>query len=277
MLHALTLAAVVAIVTPPSSGPALPRPEASAAVATLRPDGERARKSDETGELVRLTTRDKVELEATYFAPRSSKGVAPGALLVHEAGADRHTLDEMAENLRKRGFGVLSVDLRGHGGSVSEAIDWRTLDEAARKTTWALAGRDLEAALDNLRDRKEIHSANLTLVGVGAGGNLALRHARDDNQVRAVVLVGPHQDAYGMDTADGIADLGGLPCMILASKAERDLVDGLAEVARNANDGNEVVAVTMLTSNPEDVLADKRLFTALTKWLGDTVQEKGKK
>jgi len=271
MLQALTLAAVAAIVTP-TEATALPQ-----VVRTPAPraaDHPVARAGDDLTEPVRLTTRDKVELQASYYGPRLPKGqgVAPGALLVHDAGSSRDQLDELAENLRKRGFGVLTVDLRGHGGSATRELDWRELDQAGRTSTWALSLRDLDAALESLRSRKEIHSANLTLVGVGAACNLVLECAADRHDVRAVVLVEPAREAFGMDTASGMIDLAGLPCMILSSKAARGLADDLRAAARAANDGHEFVELAVLMAEPGGVLRDKRFGSSLTKWLGEKVQ-----
>ena len=271
MLQALTLAAVAAIVMPPDAA-ALPQ-----VVRTPAPriaDRPVARAGDDLTETVRLVTRDKVELQASYYGPRQPKGrsVAPGAVLVHDAGSSRDQLDEMAENLRKRGFGVLAVDLRGHGGSATKDLDWRGLDEVGRAATWALSLRDLDAALENLRGRKEIHSANLTLVGVGAACNLVLERAEAGNDVRVVVLVEPLRRAFGMDTSGGMAELAGLPCMILSSKSTRELAGELRETAHAANDGHEFVELAVLTAEPADVLRDKRLYSSLTKWLGEKVQ-----
>ena len=61
------------------------------------------------------------------------------ALLVHDAGASRTQLEPVADRLSKQGFGVLTLDLRGHGGSKTAKLDWEKLSEADKKSAWAFA------------------------------------------------------------------------------------------------------------------------------------------
>lgn len=264
MLLTFTLAAFPAIVMPAPAA-AAPEPVRPASIPLeVRPAGAGG---DNTAELVRLTTRDRLQLTASYFPPRKSKDKAPGAVLVHDAGADKATLDGLAEALQKRGFGVLTVDLRGHGESVTEDLDWASMDEDARRSAWAFTPRDVAAAVDQLRERSEIHSANLTLIGVGAGCNLALAHAEDDRDIRAVVLVRPLPESFGMDTLGGLIDLGGLPCLLVAPKSEREGAEAMSTKAHAENDGHEYVEVLSVSAAPDDVLDDKRMTSSLTKWL----------
>lgn len=221
--------------------------------------------SDKAAEPVTLRTGDKLSLEASYFAPRSKTGRSPAALLVHDAGADRHQVDAIAEYLQKRGFGVLTVDLRGHGGSVADRVDWKAFDDRERATCWSFAMRDLDAAADFLRKRAEIHSSNLSVVAIGAGCTLAVRHAIDDENTRAVVLVNPGEEDYGYSLASGVRDLEGLPTLIIASKDARAIADRLQEAANG--DGSEYVEVAVMKSETSSLLDDSRMRGEISTWL----------
>lgn len=269
MLISLTLAALPAIVTPlplPLAGP-----NAVHGVATH----DRSR-GDDTSEMVRLITRDRLQIQASYFAPRKSKEKAPGVVLVHDAGSDRTVLEGMAESLQKRGFGTLTLDLRGHGESVTESQNWEAMDESARVSAWTFASRDVAAAMGYLRDQKEIHSAKLTVIGIGAGCNLALTLAEDDRDVRAVVLVNPGESAYEMDTIAGVSDLGGLPCLLVHPKADRELAESITAEAHDANDGHEFVKLLSVSADADEVLAEKRTMSSIIKWLNEQFDSKDK-
>jgi alpha-beta hydrolase superfamily lysophospholipase len=95
---------------------------------------------------VTIPTKDQLLIAGSYWAPKG-KEKAPGALLVHSAGSDRRSLDELGEYLFKKGFAVLAVDVRGHGESVAETADWsKATDDKARESLWGLAARDVDAA-----------------------------------------------------------------------------------------------------------------------------------
>ena len=228
---------------------------------------------DETSRVVRLRTEDKLSLAADYYRP-SSKGSrrAPGAILVHDAGADRSQVRALATSLHKRGFGVLVLDLRGHGQSKGD-VDWNRLDAKGRDITWFFAGRDLEAAADFLREQPEIHSARLTVVGVGAGCDLALRHAVDDEDVLAVVLINPIPNVLHLDLTHGVCGLEGLPCLILAPKDGRESAVGLQDAGHDANDGYEYVQISIMRSSSEEMLEDKRLNKTSGDWLKSQVKD----
>ncbi|MDP6518523.1 MAG: hypothetical protein QF411_01375, partial [Planctomycetota bacterium] len=128
MLLTLTLTLAPALV----SAPSCPTPEAPAASGA--------------GEVVELLAEDKVALTATFFAPRDSKGRSPAAILIHDANSDRSQLEKVGSYLHKKGFGVIALDLRGHGASTAGCTPWSDQDLGNREKTWAFAMRDLRAA-----------------------------------------------------------------------------------------------------------------------------------
>lgn len=234
------------------------------------------KKKDDVGESVRLVTGDRVALAASYFPPRSRSGdKSPAALLVHDAGSDRSQLVELALYLQRKGFGVLALDLRGHGESATEDFSWDSMDDSARQSAWAFANRDIEAAASNLLERREIHSANLSLIGVGAGGGLILRHAYDDEAARAVALVAPPEQAMGVHLGDGITDLGGLPCLILVSREDRDRAEEMQARSHAGNGDYEYVDVEVLRDASDEILTGRELPKDLARWLRKVVGESG--
>lgn len=260
MLLSITLAAVPAIVSPAPTGPAAPAPS-----------------TDDAAALVRLRAQDRVDLAASYFQPHDMNDRSPAAVLVHDAGADRTQLADLAAYLNKRGFGVLTLDVRGHGESATDGLRWESLDEKERARAWALASRDLDTAMTYLREKPEIHSANFSLVGIGAGCQLVVRHAVDDENVRAVVLIDPPQSALGYDLSAGIRALEGLPCLLVSSKAGREAAEKLQTSAHEANDGLEYIEVQVMKASSEKLLEDKRLNNSSATWLRKQVLPQGKK
>lgn len=246
MLRALILAAGLA--APISSSPPLP------------PGGET---SD-----VEIRTSDNVKLHASFLAPPTKKSdsgsPSPGVLLVHDAGGDRHQLDDLALRLQKSGFAVLSVDLRGHGDSQDASGGWSRLGEEERNREWALATRDVEAASEWLLSQSEVHSTNLSLVGLGSGCALAVRHAKRDENVRCVVLIAPRSKDFGFDVAADLIKIEGLPTLVLAAKDD----DATKAMVAEANGGaHPYVELDYAAARVDSVLEDRKLPSKVATWI----------
>ncbi|MFT4538434.1 MAG: dienelactone hydrolase [Planctomycetota bacterium] len=271
MLIIFTLAAFWAPVCSTPTEASLASIASEATITTEANMSAPAARRSSKGEDVRIETRDHVRLGGTFYGPKSTKGKAPAALLVHDAGGDRSEVEDLAVQLQKRGFAVLAIDLRGHGDSVSEDTDWeKASDDKARASLWSFAANDLKAASSWLRDRSEIHASNLSIVGVGAGCALAVRHALDDENTRAVVLVAPQPDNFGFNLPQGVGDLEGLPTLILAGKDKRSDATRLMDAAHRQY-GENFIEVAVMKSEQRKVLEDKRLATELGQWLKSEV------
>jgi dienelactone hydrolase len=256
MLPTLTLAALCALATPTGK--------------TAQP-----LTAPVAGDAVSIQTQDRLEIGATYFAPRSSRGKAPGVLLIHDAGADQRQVQEIAGHLHKKGFGVLSIDLRGHGVSISEKAKWSALtDDTARQTMWTFAAKDLRAGAEFLRRQKSIHASNLSIVGVGAGCTLAVRHAMDDENTRAIVLISPDEENWGFNLESGVSDLEGLPTLIVAAKESRAQATALQSAGHNANNGDVYIQVAVMKSKETVLLEDARLRSQVADFLRKEVMPK---
>ncbi|MGK0482777.1 MAG: dienelactone hydrolase, partial [Planctomycetota bacterium] len=272
MLSNLALAAAAIAAGAASAGPSASTspsiPSASVAIATSAlvigdsvPD---------TANAVSFTTSDGQLLSGSYFAPKVAKkrtAPAPAALLIHDARKTRGGFHELATYLQKKGFAVLTVDLRGHGDSETPECCFDKADEKAQQNIWSLSTRDVDAAADFLMAQEGVHSSNLSIFGVGSGASLAVRRARDDENVRSVILVDPEPVAFGYNLAKGVAELGGLPTLIMTPKSKRDVAERLQDQAHKDNDGLEFVEVARLKVNDGDPLADSKLDSQAATWL----------
>ena len=274
-LTALCIATLPAVATTPAP--------------TAEPSGEAATKSSSApafvpparplvlldAEEVELKTRDKLTLKASWYEPRKKKRQTPGVVLVHDAGADRASLDVLATRLQKEGFAVLSVDLRGHGGSKTEALDWDKLNDEDRKAQWAFAQRDVDAAVDWLLDQDNVHSTRLSLVGHGAGCALAVRHMRDDDNAVAIALIEPSPKVFGFEVDKDLVDLEGLPTYVVAPRdGDEEGTKAMVEEANSISGGDPFVEL-WLTRPP--ILEDRKTAAKVSGFLEQhAMPKKGK-
>jgi pimeloyl-ACP methyl ester carboxylesterase len=234
-------------------------------------------KAAPAAEQVKITTEDKVVLVADLYRPKV-EGIAPAALLVHDAGGSRGDMAEIAERLAKQGFAVLVPDLRGHGQSAGpQSVAWKDMQEDERQSTWELAMRDLRAAADFLREDESIHASNLSLLGYLAGSTLATRHALRDENVRCLVLLGPQAEQLGFDLQGDLEALAGLPTYIGAVKETQGDAEFLAVAASDANGGLDFVQIEVFKALVANPVEDKRMPADIAKWMMDqAVPKKGK-
>lgn len=111
--------------------------------------------------------------------PGAGKG-PPAVLLVHGYTADRAGMSVLARRLAGAGYGVLAIDVRGHGENPRRF---------ARDNEGANLFEDLAAAADWLRGSSWVDGTRLAVVGHSMGASASLRFAERDVGVDAAILI----------------------------------------------------------------------------------------
>jgi alpha-beta hydrolase superfamily lysophospholipase len=104
----------------------------------------------------------------------------PAVLLVHGYTADRAAMSVLARRLANAGYGVLAIDVRGHGQNPRPF---------ARDNEGANLFEDLSAAAEWLRASSWVDGTRLAVVGHSMGASAALRFAERDVGVDAAILI----------------------------------------------------------------------------------------
>jgi dienelactone hydrolase len=112
--------------------------------------------------------------------PPGAGNAPPAVLLVHGYSADRAGTSVLARRLANAGYGVLAVDLRGHGQNERPF---------ARDPDGANLFEDLAAAVDWLRASSWLDGSRLAVVGHSMGAGAVLRFAERDVGVDAVIAI----------------------------------------------------------------------------------------
>ena len=118
---------------------------------------------------------------AAWYVP-SRNGAA--VLIVHGSGSNRSHVAEQAAMVARHGYGVLSLDLPGHGESDGHA-----------NLLGANAQPAIAAAIDWLARRRDVDPTRLAGFGMSLGAEVLLEAAADDRRLRAVVSDGAERSS----------------------------------------------------------------------------------
>jgi len=137
-------------------------------------------------EITFVNKEDNITLAGTLTLP-SAKGSFPAVVLISGSGA--HNRDEevlghkpflvLADHLTRNGIAVLRFDDRGAGKSGGDF----------RSSTSADFKKDVAAAVNYLRSRKEIDKKKIGLAGHSEGGMIAPMLAAEDKDIAFIVLL----------------------------------------------------------------------------------------
>ncbi|MBA3482191.1 MAG: alpha/beta fold hydrolase [Pirellulales bacterium] len=184
---------------------------------------------------VALTTKDGVQLKITYYPSNAGQNAVP-IVMLHDFSETRAVFDPLAKALqnprppesptapRVASRAVVTVDLRGHGGSKTAlAPDGSALElNAARfelEDFQAMVAFDMEAVRSFLVEQNDAGMLNLNSLGVvgsGMGANVAVMWAARDwatpplaarkqgQDVKALVLLSPRWNYRGLELRDAM-------------------------------------------------------------------------
>lgn len=153
----------------------------------------------------------------------------PYILLLHDQGSSRGEFSEIATRFQKMNYNCLAVDLRNGGNSNFIG------NETTRRCRELNFNRDLKSVEGDITASVnfayEKSAKKVILIGAGANGALALKTARENDSVKAVVALSPgefFQSSFNLkDTISGIAK----PVLITSTKLEfpylREMMDNV--------------------------------------------------
>jgi len=184
---------------------------AATAAGVLVPSAFGQAKKDEPAKIpepepVSLETKDGVQLKAMYYGGTAKKKSVP-ILMIHGWGGQQDEYRLMALSLQKQkeGYSIMTVDLRGHGGSTRQRQpdnDFKEIDPAKmRNTDLDKMVLDLEACkkfLVKKNNAGELNVSALCLVAAEFGAIIALKWSFLDWSVERLPAYKQGQDVRGI-------------------------------------------------------------------------------
>ena len=127
-------------------------------------------------EVVSFTSEDGILLKGWLVKPAHSALQAPAIIICHGIGANKSDFTELAALISRRGYVVLLFDFRAHGES------------GGRRTSIGyLEQKDIAAALQFIKARREIDPKRIGIYGFSLGGSSAILAAAKTGGFSAIV------------------------------------------------------------------------------------------
>ena len=164
-------------------------------------------------ETVHFKTAGGCSIEAAYHAPASG---SPVFINIHGLGSNKGEWRTLESGAEKRGYGYLSIDLRGHGGSLEcpgRRLDYKSFSPAQ----WGGLSEDIKAAADYLKDRK-IARGRIVLCGASIGANLSLKAAAEGLKPAGIILLSPGLSYAGIESVIYLNQIEAKPLLLAASE-----------------------------------------------------------
>jgi len=230
------------------------------------------------GEAVELKSLDGWTLKAMFAPSQPGKMTL---LLLHGTGQRKEDWKRLAFPLVRAGYGVMAVDLRGHGESrispTGEELPWKKLRATRSANDYADMSRDAEAAVAWLAGQG-VPEDSIGLIGAEVGGSIAIRYAAVHSKVPLVVMLSPGMAWQEVLTVNALRALKRpIPTPVLMVYAEADKRSSketpiLYAFAKSAVGPRNATLISVAQERGTRMLkAQRSLVGQIITWLGDPI------
>jgi uncharacterized protein len=131
-------------------------------------------------ETLKITSPDNIPTEG-WWIPTATPNDSPTLIILHNLGGTRQDNLTRFLPLAQQNINLLFLDLREHGKSGGEFFTYGYHE-------W----QDIKAAIDHLE--KTTILPHITILGISAGGTVALSAAAHDPRIKGVITIGTFAD-----------------------------------------------------------------------------------
>jgi dienelactone hydrolase len=237
---------------------------------------ERAAITSMGGRRVTFPASDGTYLGGVLFADAGSAKRRAAIVLV-APGDTIADYDSLSVTLRRSGFAVMLVDVRGSGASVSPVCALPDTWEGRQQALGERVARDVRDALRALRAEVPVDSTRVVAIGIGKTAPIVVQAAEIERRIAAFVLVSP--SVVEVDRGEMLARIRSLrrpnffqvgPEDQLASGA---MIDSLFQASPRG--ASRLADARTVGTGVRQFGSDPKITPRLMGWLNETVPASG--
>jgi pimeloyl-ACP methyl ester carboxylesterase len=157
---------------------------------------------------VELQAADGVILRGAYYQAVDASAPVPALLILHSSHENRTVWHGFAKSAQALGYGVLAMDLRGHGKSEGVQTFTPELD------------KDIDLAMLWLLNHPSVDGNRVGILGSSVGASLSLRAGARFPWVRAIAMISPGRMLWEITIDEAILPYGDRPIMLVAATTD---------------------------------------------------------
>lgn len=171
--------------------------------------------------VIEVTTKDNFIIKAKLLYPRGKQKNFPTIIMLHSLGYCSASWGDLPETFAKQGYGVITIDLRGHGIS--------NKDSKFRMKSWMYMSNksfakypyDVLAVINYVKQTsKKFAFNNYAVIGGDIGASTGVLYAQISGvNPKAMVLLTPYQELKGLNIYD--YRLGTTPMLVMCCKRDK--------------------------------------------------------
>jgi len=205
---------------------------------------------------VTFPTVDGLMIMASWSIPPNVQGRVPVVILIHHFQNNNHLYDDRTQwfgifdEFLSQGYGVLAIDLRGHGESLF-GISPRNM------TTQDLESMifDVAAAVSWLKHRSDIDPSRIAVVGGNIGANIAYVSSGVFREVRTAIALSPLITNPPTLIGENIPRFAPHSILFMASSSDDRAIDAVNRLSQSTTAPKRV-----------EVLEDSTSDTSIDDW-----------
>jgi acetyl esterase/lipase len=169
--------------------------------------------------------------------------------------------------------------LRGHGESTTKKnpkdpqktvdFSWNKMKNEEFKNMIT----DLKIAIDfikesNNKDKLNIDTSNIAIIGSSIGANTALNYAAADASVKALVLISPGANYHDITVEDSMKKYGNRPVLLISSKEDKDSYETCEKLEKlSKSEKKENMSIEGKAHGNGILSENKEIGKTIEKWI----------
>lgn len=220
---------------------------------------------------IKAVADDGFNITAVFSYPKvKNQKEFSTVILLHSIGYNSQWWEDLPSRLNSKGYAVLSIDLRGHGGSIYNSKLTKNSWKNMKNSAYAKYPEDIINVIEQIKEEnpKRIFFNNYAIVGadIGASAGIIAADLYPVNP-KTIVMISPIIKAKGLYVPVNIAHLDGVDFLSISGTDDimsKDAENYLSKFAQNEFvtfvSDSKSTGMLMLKNDPD-------LSKLITEWI----------
>ena len=222
---------------------------------------------------IKAVASDGFNISATLTYPKvKNQREVYTVVLLHSLGYNSQWWETLPNELLAKGYGVLAIDLRGHGNSVYNSKLTKNSWKNMKNSAYAKYPDDVLAIINQVKEEnsKKIFFNNWAIVGADIGASAGVL-AADKMPVhpKTIVMISPVVKAKGLYIPVSMAHLDGVDFLSISGTDDIMSKDAESYLVKFAQDEFATYTSESKSTGMMMIKNDQGLAKMIAEWIGE--------